>query len=198
MTKQFISIVEISTLDDILSEIKALFSFKILNFINSKDFFKEIDSENHEIVSSIIISKKNNHSLLSSSKINTNSLILLDVKPIKIGQLIDRINILLIKKKYNFQSHLNIKNYILNINSRIISDKKDQLKLTEREIDIILFLNKKKTAQPVINLQNEVWKYLNTLETHTVETHIYRLRKKIKSTFNDDNFILSLKEGYKI
>jgi|TARA_B100000787_G_scaffold168911_1_gene158705 hypothetical protein len=198
MTKQFVSIVEISTLDDILSEIKALFSFKILNFINSKDFFKEIDSENHEIVSSIIISKKNNHSLLSSSKINTNSLILLDVKPIKIGQLIDRINILLIKKKYNFQSHLNIKNYILNINSRIISDKKDQLKLTEREIDIILFLNKKKTAQPVINLQNEVWKYLNTLETHTVETHIYRLRKKIKSTFNDDNFILSLKEGYKI
>ena len=198
MTKQFVSIVEISTLDDILSEIKALFSFKILNFINSKDFFKEIDSENHEIVSSIIISKKNNHSLLSSSKINTNSLILLDVKPIKIGQLIDRINILLIKKKYNFQSQLNIKNYLLNINSRIISSKEDELKLTEREIDIILFLNKKKTAQPVINLQNEVWKYLNTLETHTVETHIYRLRKKIKSTFNDDNFILSLKEGYKI
>ena len=198
MTKQFVSIVEISTLDDILSEIKALFSFKILNFINSKDFFKEIDSENHEIVSSIIISKKNNHSLLSSSKINTNSLILLDVKPIKIGQLIDRINILLIKKKYNFQSHLNIKNYILNINSRIISDKKDQLKLTEREIDIILFLNKKKTAQPVINLQNEVWKYLNTLETHTVETHIYRLRKKISSKFSDDKFILSHQDGYYI
>ena len=198
MTKQFISIVEISTLNDILDEIKTLFSFKILNFINSKDFLKEIDNENHEAVSSIIISKKNNHLLLSSSKFNTNSLIVLDDKPIKIGHLIDRINILLIKKKYNFQSQLNIKNYLLNINSRIISSKEHELKLTEREIDIILFLNKKKTPQPVINLQNEVWKYSNTLETHTVETHIYRLRKKIKSTFNDDNFILSLKEGYKI
>ena len=198
MTKQFISIVEISTLNDILDEIKTLFSFKILNFINSKDFLKEIDNENHEAVSSIIISKKNNHLLLSSSKFNTNSLIVLDDKPIKISHLIDRINILLIKKKYNFQSQLNIKNYLLNINSRIISSKEGELKLTEREIDIILFLNKKKTPQPVINLQNEVWKYSNTLETHTVETHIYRLRKKIKSTFNDDNFILSLKEGYKI
>ena len=198
MTKQFISIVEISTLNDILDEIKTLFSFKILNFINSKDFLKEIDNENHEAVSSIIISKKNNHLLLSSSKFNTNSLIVLDDKPIKIGYLIDRINILLIKKKYNFQSQLNIKNYLLNINSRIISSREDELKLTEREIDIILFLNKKKKPQPVINLQNEVWKYSNTLETHTVETHIYRLRKKIKSTFNDDNFILSLKEGYKI
>ena len=102
MTKQFISIVEISTLNDILDEIKTLFSFKILNFINSKDFLKEIDNENHEAVSSIIISKKNNHLLLSSSKFNTNSLIVLDDKPIKIGHLIDRINILLIKKISNY------------------------------------------------------------------------------------------------
>jgi|TARA_B110000259_G_C14001973_1_gene396583 hypothetical protein len=196
MTKQFINIVEISNLHNILIEIKSLFSFKISNFINTNDFLKEIDNENSKTTNPIVICKRNNYPLVSSTKTNINSLILLDDKPIKIGLLIDKINILLIKKKYNFQSHLNIKNYVLNINSRVISNKDKELKLTEREIDIILFLNEKKNPQPVINLQNEVWKYSNALETHTVETHIYRLRKKIKGTFNDDDFILSLKEGY--
>jgi len=197
MAKQFISIVEISILHDILNELKTLFSFKIFNFINTNDFLKET-KESSDIANSIIISKKYNHQLLSSKKIATNGLILLEDKPIKIGQLLDKINVLLIKKKYNFQSQLNIKSYSLNINSRIISSKGDELKLTEREIDIILFLNEKKVPQSVDNLQNEVWRYSSTLETHTVETHIYRLRKKIKSSFKDDNFILSLKEGYKI
>ena len=197
MAKQFISIVEISILHDILNELKTLFSFKIFNFINTNDFLKETN-ESSDIANSIIISKKYNHQLLSSKKIATNGLILLEDKPIKIGQLLDKINVLIIKKKYNFQSQLNIKSYSLNINSRIISSKGDELKLTEREIDIILFLNEKKVPQSVDNLQNEVWRYSSTLETHTVETHIYRLRKKIKSRFKDDNFILSLKEGYKI
>jgi len=72
------------------------------------------------------------------------------------------------------------------------------LKLTEREIDIILFLKEKESPQSVNNLQNEVWNYSSTLETHTVETHIYRLRKKFKNCFNDEDFISSSKEGYKI
>ena len=197
MAKQFISIVEISILHDILNELKTLFSFKIFNFINTNDFLKET-KESSDIANSIIISKKYNHQLLSSKKIVTNGLILLEDKPIKIGQLLDKINVLLIKKKYNFQSQLNIKSYSLNINSRIISSKGDELKLTEREIDIILFLNEKKVPQSVDNLQNEVWRYSSTLETHTVETHIYRLRKKMKDKFNDNNFIVSSKEGYKI
>jgi len=197
MTKQFINIVEISILHDILNEIKTLFSFKIFNFIKTNDFLEETN-ESSDITNSIIISKKHNHQLLFSKKIATNSLILLEDKPIKISQLLDKINVLLIKKKYNFQSQLNIKSYSLNINSRIISSNRNELKLTEREIDIILFLNEKKFPQSVNDLQNEVWRYSSTLETHTVETHIYRLRKKIKSRFKDDNFILSLKEGYKI
>ena len=60
------------------------------------------------------------------------------------------------------------------------------------------FYIKKKTPQSVDTLQNEVWKFTNTLETHTVETHIYRLRKKILNTFNDNEFILSKKNGYQI
>mgnify|MGYP006090906619 CR=1 FL=1 len=200
MTKQFINIVEIPILHDILHEIKNLFSFKILNFVNTHNFLKDINKESFEIGNSITItiSKKSNQQLLLNKEINTNFLILLESKPIKINELIDKINILFIKKKYDSQSQLKIKNFILNINSRIISYKGNELKLTEREIDIILFLNENEAPQPVISLQNKVWKYSNSLETHTVETHIYRLRKKIKNTFNDDSFILSLKEGYKI
>ena len=198
MTKQFISIVEISPLHDILNEIKSIFSFKIHNFINTRDFLTKITSTNSEISNSIIVSKKNNHELLSSEKIDTNCLILVDDRPIKINQLLDKINIFLIKQKYNFQSQLIIKNYMLNLNSRTISTSKENLKLTEREIDVILFLMEKVLPQSVNSLQNEVWKYANTLETHTVETHIYRLRKKMKDKFNDNNFIISSKEGYKI
>jgi len=200
MTKQFINIVEIPILHDILHEIKNLFSFKILNFVNTHNFLKDINKESFETGNSITItiSKKSNQQLLLNKEINTNFLILLESKPIKINELIDKINILFIKKKYDSQSQLKIKNFILNINSRIISYKGNELKLTEKEIDIILFLNENEAPQPVISLQNKVWKYSNSLETHTVETHIYRLRKKIKNTFNDDSFILSLKEGYKI
>ena len=74
------------------------------------------------------------------------------------------------------------------------SDK--ELKLTEREIDTVLFLKNENKPVNVNILQKKVWKYGEDLETHTVETHIYRLRKKIKDTFNDDTFIESKKDGY--
>ena len=86
----------------------------------------------------------------------------------------------------------------MDINSRIISKNGIKLNLTEREIDILLFLKSKNSPQKIENLQNKVWKYSSELETHTVETHIYRLRKKIKEFFKDDNFIISQKEGYLI
>ena len=121
-----------------------------------------------------------------------------DEFPIKIEKLIDSINIQLIKQKYNFQSKINIKNYVLNFNSRIISNKKIELKLTEREIDIILHLNENELPQSVDMLQKKVWGHSFNLETHTVETHIYRLRKKIKDKFNDSNFVISHNEGYLI
>ena len=198
MTKQFINIVEFTTLYDIFNEIKSILSFKIINFPNTKEFLQLDKNQNLENFNSITVSKNNNHQLLSSNKIDNKNLILLEVSPIKIFQLLDRINIHLIKKKYDFQSQLNIKSYTLNLNSRIISSQKENLKLTEREIDIILFLNEKKTPQTISSLQNQVWRYSNILETHTVETHIYRLRKKIKDKFDDDKFIISTENGYLI
>ena len=198
MTNQFVNIVEISILYEVLNEIKSTFSSKISNFTNAQDFLDQKNNENIDRLNSIIISKRNNKRLLSSKIINAKNLILIEDIPIKIGLLLDKVNILLIKKKYNFQSKLNIKNYTVNLNSKIISNQSISLKLTEREIDIILFLKEKVSPQSVNNLQDKIWNYSNTLETHTVETHIYRLRKKFKNHFNDNDFILSLKEGYKI
>ena len=198
MTKQFINIVEISILYDIFDEIKSSLFFQVNNYPITSDFLEQDNKKNSENVNSITITKKNNQQLLSSEKINDKNLILLEESPVKIEQLLDQINIHLIKKKYDFQSHLNIKDYNLNLNSRIISHQNKNLKLTEREIDIILFLHQKKTPQSVDTLQNEVWKFTNILETHTVETHIYRLRKKIKDKFDDDQFIISKEEGYLI
>ena len=198
MTNQFVNIVEISTLYDILNEIKSIFSFKISNFSNARDFLNHKNNKDLNTSNSIIIfNKNNNHSLLSKT-IDPKNFILIDNMPIRIVPLLDKINILLIKKKYNFQSQFNIKNYIINLNSKVISNQLSSLKLTEKEIDIILFLKEKKFPQSVNSLQNEVWNYSSALETHTVETHIYRLRKKFKDNFNDESFILSLKEGYKI
>ena len=84
----------------------------------------------------------------------------------------------------------------MDLNSRIISKDKNKLKLTEREMEIIIFLNESKIAQKIIDLQNKVWGYSSELETHTVETHIYRLRKKISNSFQDEHFIISTDNGY--
>ena len=198
MFKQSVSLVEFSKLYNILYESNDLFSFNIFNYQNSKEFLKEIESNNDECINSTIIVDKKDHVLMSNNKININNILVMDTWPLKIEKLLDKINTQLIKQKYNFHSKLDIKNYALNFNSRIISNKMKELKLTEREIDIILFLKDNSNPQSVSMLQNKVWGYSSDLETHTVETHIYRLRKKIKDKFDDENFIISEDAGYKI
>jgi len=198
MFKQSVNIVEFSQLYNILIEVNDLFKFNIYNYQKSEDFIQEIEINNIKCIDSVIIINQKKKNLILVNKIDKNNILLIDELPIKIEKLIEKINIHLIKQKYNFQSNINIKDYVLNINSRIISNKKKQLKLTEREIDIILFLNENEKSQSVANLQSKVWGYSLDLETHTVETHIYRLRKRIIDNFNDNNFIISDKTGYKI
>ena len=198
MFNQFVSIVEFPLLYNILKEIKDLFNFNINNYNNSSDFIKEVDKNNTECLNSIIILEKKNNLLSSHIQINESAIVIIDSLPLKIEKFIDIINTQLIKQKYNFQSKLNIKNYILNLNSRTISSPNKELKLTEKEVDIIMFLNESKIPQSINVLQNKVWGHSFKLETHTVETHIYRLRKKIKDQFNDDNFITSHDAGYLI
>jgi DNA-binding response OmpR family regulator len=84
------------------------------------------------------------------------------------------------------------------LNSREIISEYKKLKLTEKEVDIIIHLSKNKEPVSVNELQKKVWSYQSDIETHTVETHIYRLRKKIFNTFDNSNFIISKKNGYQV
>ncbi len=198
MFNQSISIVEFSKLYNILKEIEDLFKLNINNYKNTDEFVDEININNLNCINSIIVVNKKNDKLISNKIINRNAILILDQIPFKIESFLDLINTHLIKKKYNYQSKIIIKKYTLNINSRIISNQTNKLKLTEREIDIILFLNNSESPQSVSILQDKVWGYSVDLETHTVETHIYRLRKKIKDEFNDEEFIVSYDDGYSI
>ena len=74
----------------------------------------------------------------------------------------------------------------------------NSLQLTEKEMKIIKFLTNSKVPITIERLQSEVWGYKSKLETHTVETHVYRLRKKVERKFQDKSFIISFKDGYKI
>ena len=114
---------------------------------------------------------------------------------------IDQINNIvvnnIIKRKFKVNSSLKINNYKLDKNLRRLIKKEIYLELTEKEIELIELLNKK-THTKKKEILTTIWKYSDNVDTHTVETHIYRLRKKIKDTFNDENFIRSEKKGYLI
>ena len=197
MNKQVVNFVQLTELYNILNEIKNFLNFDIKNYPNKDDFFMDLN-KNNSLYQSTIVTNSIENFKSNTKNIDIRNILIFDNFPIRFSKIIDKINIQLIKQKYDFQSKINIKNYNLNINSRIISHNKKNLKLTEREIDIILFLKKQNKPKTIEVLQNEIWHYSSDLETHTVETHIYRLRKKIKDQFNDDNFILSYKDGYSI
>ena len=197
MSKHVVNFVQLTVLHNILNEIKNLLSFDIQNYPTEEEFLKDLN-KNNSLSKSTIITNSNVRFKSASVNIDKRNILVFDNFPIQLNKLIDKINIQLIKQKYDYQSKIRIKDYNLNFNSRIISKNSNELKLTEREIDIILFLKNQTEPKTIDILQNEIWHYSSDLETHTVETHIYRLRKKIKDQFDDQNFILSYKDGYSI
>ena len=168
---------------EILNEIKEYLNFEIY-YIDKGDYEK-IDS--NKFVNYLVVT-------VNSSDDIKNSL-LLDKFPEKLSQIIEKINLNFLKNKFINQSELQIGKYILDLNARKIYLQKKSIDLTEKESDLILFLNSNEKVS-LKELQKEVWGYSSDLETHTVETHIYRLRKKILKNFNDNNFIKYNKEGY--
>ena len=197
MSKHVVNFVQLTVLHNILNEIKNLLSFDIQNYPTEEEFLKDLN-KNNSLSKSTIITNSNVKFKAASVNIDKRNILVFDNFPIQLNKLIDKINIQLIKQKYDYQSKIRIKDYNLNFNSRIISKNSNELKLTEREIDIILFLKNQTEPKTIDILQKEIWHYSSDLETHTVETHIYRLRKKIKDQFDDQNFILSYKDGYSI
>ena len=141
----------------------------------------------------------NNYLIISNKKYQkiSNQLIL-DNKPINIFKLLEKINIEFLKQQFNIKSHVKINNYTIDLNSREILTDDIKLKLTEKEINTITYLSQSIKPVSIDELQKKVWSYQSNIETHTVETHIYRLRKKILDAFNDNEFIISKKNGYQI
>ena len=166
---------------EILKEIEENLNFKIEQYNDQKS--NQIDYS--ELKNYLVISDKTNN--IKDCKILST--------PKKIDKILEQINIWFLSKKFSSQSNIKIGNYILNLNSRQITKDENKLNLTEKETELILFILDNKFVS-LKGLQKEVWKHTSELETHTVETHVYRLRKKFLEKFEDDGFIKHDKRGY--
>tara|TARA_Y100000992_G_C21076965_1_gene401410 strand:+ start:40 stop:600 length:561 start_codon:yes stop_codon:yes gene_type:complete len=186
MNNKFVIIYQFNLFYQIMKEIEHDLNFDVIEVLDNDELNNRIKVlENYLIV---------------TNKINLGypNQLILDKLPLKIFKIIEKLNIHFLKKKFNDQSQIIVKQYTINLNSREINLKNKKLKLTEKEIHTIIYLSK--AAKPIAasELQNNVWGYQSDLETHTVETHIYRLRKKFLNFFNDRTFIISERNGYKI
>jgi len=185
MNSKILIIYEYQILYEILNEIYESLNFKIIHC--SKKEYNNLKFDTN--IDYLIVSQKKIQGL--------SNILILEHRPIKLRELFEIININFLKSKFFKQSSIKIGKYNLDLNSRKISLKNKNLDLTERETNLIIFINEKKKVN-VKDLQKNVWDYSPNLETHTVETHIYRLRKKMSEVFGDENFIVNYQNGYSI
>jgi len=183
MNSKVLFIYNFKKLFEILNEIQENLNFKV-RFIDEKDYKK------------LNLNNLKNYLIIRTNSCN-NIKNCLEVKkfPIKFTNLIEKINLSFLKNQFNNQSELKIGKYALDLNSRKIYFNNISLDLTEKESDLILYINSNKKVS-LKELQKQVWGYSTNLETHTVETHIYRLRKKMFKSFKDNSFIEHDKKGY--
>ena len=132
--------------------------------------------------------------------IKKNSLKLLDFHvclefPIEILSFKEILNILITKYNFFKKSKIIIKDYEIDSNQRSITKEKVKVKLTEKELDLILALNNSNGLNKSFLLKS-IWKHSLDLDTHAFETHLHRLRKKINKYFKDKNFIVEKNSLY--
>ena len=187
MSKQnLIIIYKFKSLYNILEELSLDLNYNVV-------FASDVDALNSKVAnlkSYLIISSK--------IYLNISNQIILNNTPINILKLVEKINTEFLKIQFYNQSEIKLSNYILDLNSRELIWKNIKIRLTEKETNTIIYLSKSQRSVTVAELQKKVWSYKSDIETHTVETHIYRLRKKILKKFNDDQFIISGNNGYQI
>ena len=185
MISKTLIIYEHQILYKILTEISEYLNFEILD-VDKKKF------------QTLKLDKFENYLIISEKKsLNIKNSLILENLPIKLEKLIQIININFLKTNFVKKSEVKIDKYKLDLNSREITLDNLTLSLTEKETEMIIFI-KSNNNVTIKELQNNVWGYSPNLETHTVETHIYRLRKKMKDKFGDGTFIQNSQKGYKI
>ena len=186
MIPQNLIIYKFSSLYHILEEVGLELNIKVTSVENENSLNEKIKN----LTNYLIITNKKYSGV-------SNQLILGNV-PINIFKLVEKINIEFLKIQFNSQSEIKVNNYIIDLNSREMLINEKKLKLTEKEINTITYLSKSNKPVSIDELQEKVWSYQSDMETHTVETHIYRLRKKILDKFDDRELIISEKDGYQI
>ena len=193
-------------ISDALDELKSFFSFSLhLGYKNLNNLKQDninaiiSDIENSKKLSSLHFNKPKiliqENGKTSQSKDTYSLIIKLPFNLIQFNQ--DIINVC---KKFEFHNNslISVKDYILDKNERTLKKNDIHLKITEKEIDFIenLHVSSKPLSREFI-LKN-IWNYSADTDTHTVETHIYRLRQKIKNQFKDNTFIKNSKKGYSL
>ncbi len=196
MVNQKLYIINLSNFYNIISELQEHIGYEILKFDSKEIFFDKYESKSISTENSILVVHEKEYDFFVKN-LSEDQIIKLK-PPVNIFTFIENLNVRFIQKKYQDQSNVNVKDFFLDINSRELKKGKSSLKLTERETDMILFLNNSRKPVNVETLEKEIWQHSSELETHTVETHIYRLRKKIKAKFGNDDLIKSNKNGYNI
>ena len=190
-----------------LNEIKDYLNFKLETIDDLKDYnlvknyqglIVHEDALNNKMLKDKIKNETINKVIFHNSK---NIKGLDNIEKLSLPAAIDQINLIIsnniVKKKFKINSSLKINDYKLDKNSRKLIKNNVSLELTEKEIELIELLKKKPFTKKK-EILSIIWKYSSDADTHTVETHIYRLRKKIKEIFNDELFIKSEKKGYTI
>ena len=196
-----------------LNEIKNKLSFNLIIY-EPKNYLKPINNSYHILlVDNEFLLKQKDIDLINFERFGLPVLLLIDSQSsVKINSLFDEkayfpLNIIDFKKKiidllssYKFSknSSVNIKKYIIDKNLKIMKKDKIFLNLTEKEVNLLVLLKDEKKPLNKKIILNKIWKYSIDADTHTVETHIYRLRKKVLDKFGDSEFINIFKEGYSL
>ena len=212
MSNKTISIFGSKIFLEIINEIKIFSKFRIKYYEDLNLCIKDAENEkslviffnNEKYKNFIEEDKKHNFPLLlvDKSKLSKNNL-QNDLKshlniPFTIFYFEKKIVSLLAKSEFKKNSLIKLNDYIIDKNERKIKKNNLELQLSEKEINfLVLFSNNKKPISKNLVLKN-VWNYSLESETHTVETHIHRLRKKILEKFGDKNFIKNNNKGYYI
>ncbi len=202
-------IIQNETLHEILTEIKLFENFKI-NFDKDLKSFLNRNIDFNERKSLCILNYESDSEFDDKIKKIAIPIILLtnhkkvslksdfyEIKiPFQINYFFQQINKIFSQIEYQGRSFIQIMNLNLDLNDRSISDGKSKLKLTEKEIEFITYLKNSEQPVKINNLLENVWKYSKDIETHTIETHVHRLRKKFQEKFNLNDVIKNNKDGY--
>tara|TARA_B110000438_G_C15776224_1_gene634186 strand:+ start:1087 stop:1725 length:639 start_codon:yes stop_codon:yes gene_type:complete len=212
MDSTIISILKNQTFFEILSELKLFLKFKFKFYEDFSSYKNELKKDNEIIIFSLTdkniedcnyIIKNNLPLIVIANNLNLKNIESLDLVeklnlPFTISDFKQKITLLAAKNIFYKSSMIKLNDYTINKNNRIIKKNNKELQLTEKETNfLILFSSTKQPVSRNFVLKN-IWNYSPESETHTVETHIHRLRKKFLNKFDDDNFIKNNKKGYYI